>query len=248
MTSATSAPKRIIHANQNIKSCSARGQGITYLSLCMCCCCCCCRVKVSQSSEEFGTDAEQQLWWGLGFYLQVGGAARAEGEESHWISTCMWGEGGRKTGSLWEGNHLLHRHVCSIWGYHKQKQTSKGRKNRKPNQLHNCISQGGRFLFDLDLSLHSLHAERFKGMVSLWLAALAEVKNRAERRGCCDCNSPHSVVDINLTTTSIANAVQTVHIPVSQRPLKQHSLYTHYLLKLYFSHVLSSVIWALRSQ
>lgn len=30
---------------------------------------------MSQSFEEFGTDAEQQLWWGFGFYLQVGGAA-----------------------------------------------------------------------------------------------------------------------------------------------------------------------------
>lgn len=37
---------------------------------------------------------------------------------------------------------------------------SKLREKRKPNQLHNDISQGGRFSFDLDVLVHSLHAEK----------------------------------------------------------------------------------------
>lgn len=90
------APKNLYmahHAKHNIiKSCRASGDAsLTFVCVCVCCCC---RVKVSQSFEEFGTDAEQQLWWGFGFYLQVGGAARAERGEA--------GEGGRKTENLCE--------------------------------------------------------------------------------------------------------------------------------------------------
>lgn len=65
------------------------------------------------------------------------------------------------------GKPLLELHVCSIRGYYTQKLTE----GKEETQLHNYISQGGRFSFDLDLSVHSLHAERFKGRVSLWLAS-----------------------------------------------------------------------------
>lgn len=43
-------------------------------------------------------------------------------------------------------------------------------------------SQGGRSSFDLELSVHSLHAERFKGRVSLWFWQRSTSSSEREER------------------------------------------------------------------
>lgn len=51
---------------------------------------------------------------------------------------------------------------AALRGYYTQKQ-SEGKEETQ------SAARGGRFSFDLDLSVHSLHGERFKGRVLLWL-------------------------------------------------------------------------------
>ena len=63
------------------------------------------------------------------------------------------------------------RIACLVKEAFKDRNTLRGKRGGKLNELHNNISQGGRSSFDLDLSVHSLHAERLKGRVSLWLAS-----------------------------------------------------------------------------
>lgn len=122
------------------------------LSVCVCVCYCCCRLEVSHSFEEFRSDAEQQPWWGFGFYLQVGGAEARPGSERVWET-----QGGKQ--KAWtrekQPSGLC---VCSTRGQRKTKLT----------QLLHRWSGGGRFSFVLDVSAHSSHAGRFKGRVSLW--------------------------------------------------------------------------------
>lgn len=159
-------------------------------------------LEVSQGFEEFGTDTELQSWWGFGFYLQVGGAAQVERGEAGSVHVCeRKREENRKriTGAVWEGKPLLELHVCSIRDHYTQKLTE----GKEETQLHNYISQGGRFSFDLDLSVHSLHAERFKGRVSIWLASAGWGEGLAERSSFCNTHSTHKAEVVQFVQISI---------------------------------------------
>lgn len=136
--------------------------------------------------KEFVTDAEQQHWWGFGFYLQVGGAAQAESTEE--LDLCTRRDGGKKTGSVWERNHYLNSMFAALRGYYTQKQ-SEGKEETQ------SAARGGRFSFDLDLSVHSLHGERFKGRVLLWLVNASWGQALAKWGGFCGNQSAHTVVD-----------------------------------------------------
>lgn len=118
--------------------------------------------------------------------LSAGGWSCASWARRSWLCACMGEkEGGKQkkdNRSCARGKPLLELHVCSIRHYYTQKLT----------QLHDHISQGGRFSFDLDLSLHSLHAERFKGRVSIWLASAGWGEDLAERSGICNTHSTHT--------------------------------------------------------
>lgn len=90
--------------------------------------------------------------------LSAGGWSCTSWERRSWLCACMREkEGGKQredNRSCVRGKPLLELHVCSIRGHYTQKLTE----GKEETQLHNYISQGGRFSFDLDLSVHSLHA------------------------------------------------------------------------------------------
>lgn len=92
----------------------------------------------------------------------MGGAARAESRRR---AGSVHVRGRREENRICvREKPLLELHVCSIRGYYTQKQ-SEGKEETQ------SAAQGGRFSFDLDSSVHSLHGERFKGRVLLWLAS-----------------------------------------------------------------------------
>lgn len=145
--------------------------------------------------------------------LSAGGWSCMSWERREALDLCMYvREGGRKTGSVWVRNpHCSYMFAALEVIIDRSKLMEK----RKPKLLHSYISQGGRFSFDLDLSVHSSHAERFKGMVLLWLASAGWGQDLAERKGVLWLKRhTHSSWQGSLSTKVRSEAVQIVQTDI----------------------------------
>lgn len=147
----------------------------------------CCRVRY-----HWGTEAERQLWWSSGFYLQVGGAEQ-NGERRH---IRRWKKIGR-----WE------ERICT------GKQTTSGALQHRADEK----SEGERG--DLTICATIYHEEEdsrltwtslcilctqndLRGRVLFWLAGTCWGQTGNERGGFCGNYSAFTVVDKTISPQS----------------------------------------------
>lgn len=116
----------------------------------MCVCAAAAGWKYQNALEELGTGAGE----GLAFICRW--VELHEPRERSSSGVCAGGGGGRKEGKRGAERERNHDWNCVFVA----SDVIKGRSEPEAQSAAGYTSQGGRLSFDLDLSLHSLHAER----------------------------------------------------------------------------------------